>query len=31
MITNGLADKDREDVAQLDVAEMLLEAVGERT
>ena len=29
MLTNGLSDKDREDVPQLDMAELLLEAVGE--
>ncbi len=29
MLTDGLATKDREDVEQLDIAEMLLESVGE--
>jgi Fe-S oxidoreductase len=29
MLIDGLADKDREGMPQLDVAEMLLEAVGE--
>ena len=31
MLTDGLADRDREDIQQLDVAEMLLESVGART
>ena len=29
MLTDGLAEKDREKMPQLDVAEMLLEAVGD--
>ena len=29
MLTDGLASKEREDVPQLDIAEMLLESVGE--
>ncbi len=31
MLTDGLATKDREDVEQLDIAEMLLESVGEES
>ncbi|MCH7808586.1 MAG: 4Fe-4S dicluster domain-containing protein [Planctomycetes bacterium] len=31
MLTDGLAEKDREDVPQLDIAEILLESVGEET
>lgn len=31
MLTDGLADKEKEDLPQLDVAEILLEALGEAT